>query len=93
MRNTYERKPAVDDLKQADNIGELEDGQPAMFVDLEIILKTHEEADGKVCGSYTAEEDQYFLADEEPWRVTDTKKDRLATVRNMGRRLAGTPTC
>ena len=65
---------------QVDDVGEFEGSEPAMLIELEVVLDDHEEADEKVGGSETSEGDQSLLANGNPWRVADTKEDGLLTV-------------
>lgn len=77
---TYQCDPCVENLKKVGKVRQLEGRQPAMRIELDIILKDHGKGDKKIGGSDTSENNQGLLADSNPWRMANTKKDRLSTV-------------
>jgi hypothetical protein len=70
----------VQKLKEVLNVRELEGGEPAAVVALDLVFDDHQEANEQVCCSKAAKTDESLLADADPWRVADTKEDGLAEV-------------
>jgi len=83
-RRTYGCDGMVEKLDEARNVRELEDGDQASLVALELVLHERQEADQEVCCSQASKTNESLLANANPWRVADTKEDGLADVRITG---------
>lgn len=82
----------VQDLDEVLNIGELEDGQPAMLDVTQLVVNEEDKADEQVGCSEASQTDEGFLADASPWGMADAKEDWLEQVSKVADVWSGVPT-
>jgi len=76
----YASDDLIQKLNEVLNVRELEGGEPATVVALDLVVDDNQKADKQVCCNQAAKTDESFLADADPWRVADAKEDGLAEV-------------